>query len=82
MWSILSPMSIECRVCGSEMVRAQTDLPFKVSEATIVVVEALPVLECQRCAEYTLEDPVMEQVDEVLRQGEVSSEPKIVRFGA
>jgi YgiT-type zinc finger domain-containing protein len=46
------------------MVRAQTDLPFKVSETTIVIVKALPVLECQRCAEYLLEDPVMKRVDE------------------
>jgi YgiT-type zinc finger domain-containing protein len=64
------------------MVRAQTDLPFKVSETTIVIVKALPVLECQRCAEYILEDPVMERVDEILRQADVRTELEIVRFAA
>ncbi|HSS78141.1 MAG TPA: YgiT-type zinc finger protein [Thermoanaerobaculia bacterium] len=73
---------MKCQVCGSEMVRAQTDLPFKVSETTIVIVKALPVLECQRCAEYLLEDPVMERVDEILREADVRTELEIVRFAA
>jgi len=73
---------MKCHICGSEMARAQTDLPFKVSETTIVIVKALPVLACQRCAEYTLEDPVMERVDEILRQADVRAELEIVRFAA
>ncbi|MBW8876281.1 MAG: YgiT-type zinc finger protein, partial [Acidobacteria bacterium] len=30
---------MKCPVCGSGMVRAQTDLPFKVGETTIVIVK-------------------------------------------
>ncbi len=73
---------MKCLVCRSKMVRAQTDLPFKVSETTIVIVKALPVLQCQRCVEYALEDPVMERVDEILRQADVRAELEIVRFAA
>jgi len=62
------------------MVRAQTDLPFKVGETTIVIVKALPVFQCQRCAETALEDPVVERVDEILRQADVRAELEIVRF--
>ena len=75
-------MAVKCHICGSEMVRAQRDLPFKVSESTIVIVKALPVLECQRCAEYLLEDPVMKRMDEILQQADVRTELEIVRFAA
>ena len=40
-----------------------TDLPFKVSETTIIMVEGLPVLQCNNCSEYLLEDPVLKQVE-------------------
>ena len=73
---------MKCHVCGSEMVRIQTDLPFKVSEITIVIVKALPVLQCRRCAEYALEDLVMERVDAILRQADAQTELEIVRFAA
>jgi YgiT-type zinc finger domain-containing protein len=74
--------AMKCHVCGSEMVRIQTDLPFKVSEITIVIVKALPVLQCRRCAEYALEDLVMERVDAILRQADAQTELEIVRFAA
>ena len=74
--------AMKCHVCRSEMVRIQTDLPFKVSETTIVIVKALPVLQCGRCAEYALEDRVMERVDAILRQADAQTELEIVRFAA
>ena len=64
------------------MVRIQTDLPFKVNETTIVIVKALPVLQCQRCSEYALEDLVMERVDEIISQADARAELEIVRFAA
>jgi YgiT-type zinc finger domain-containing protein len=62
------------------MDRTRTNLPFKISEARIVVVRALPVFQCQRCPEYGLEDPTLERVDEILRQADVRAELEIVRF--
>jgi len=62
------------------MVRAQTDLPFKASETTIVIVKALPILQCERCAEYSLEGQVMEWVDEILRQIDIGAESEVAGF--
>lgn len=61
---------------------AITDLPFKVSDTTIVIVKALPVLQCGCCSEYVLEDLVMERVDEILARAAPSAELEIIRYAA
>ena len=43
-----------------------TDLPFKVSEATIAILKEIPVFQCENCSEYLLDDSVMKQVEDVL----------------
>ena len=43
-----------------------TDLPFKVSEATIAILKEVPVFQCENCSEYLLDDSVMKQVEDVL----------------
>ena len=73
---------MKCHTCGSEMVRIQTDLPFKVSETAIVIVKGLPVLQCESCGEYSLEDPVMRRVDEILERANSRAELEIVRYAA
>ena len=73
---------MKCHVCGSEMLPVQTDLPFKVSETTIVIVKALPVLQCQGCGEYLLEDAVMQGVDKILERADVQAELEIIRYAA
>jgi YgiT-type zinc finger domain-containing protein len=59
-----------------------TDLPFKLNETTIVIVKASPVLQCQNCSEYALEDRVMQRVDEILERVDSQAELEIVRFAA
>jgi YgiT-type zinc finger domain-containing protein len=59
-----------------------TDLPFKLSETTIVIVKALPVLQCEGCSEYALEDQVMERVDAILERVDPSVELKVIRYAA
>ncbi len=73
---------MKCHICGSEMTPVRTDLPFKVSEATIVIVKALPVLQCESCGEYLLEDPVMRRVDEILERADTDAELEIIRYAA
>lgn len=73
---------MKCHVCGSEMIPTVTDLPFKVSDTTIIVVKALPVLQCKGCGEYSLEDSVMERVDEILENADRRAELEIVRYAA
>ncbi len=73
---------MKCHICGSELIPIRTDLPFKVSETTIVIVKALPVLQCQNCSEYLLEDPVMRRVDMILERADVEAELEIIRYAA
>jgi YgiT-type zinc finger domain-containing protein len=73
---------VKCHICGAEMRQVQTDLPFKTGETTIVIVKALPVLQCGDCGEYLLEDGVMQRVDEILGGAGGRVELEIVRYAA
>jgi YgiT-type zinc finger domain-containing protein len=73
---------MRCTVCGGELTRGTTDLPFKVSETSIVIIKNLPVLRCGSCPEYLLEDAVLARVDRILDQVDSSAELEIVRFAA
>lgn len=73
---------MKCHVCGSRLEHATTDLPFKVSDHGIVIIKDLPVLQCENCREYLIEDPVMERVEKILEQGGDALELEVVRFAA
>jgi hypothetical protein len=59
-----------------------TDLPFKLSDRSIVVIKSLPVLLCQNCTEYALEDRVMATVDHILDSADDPSELRVVKYAA
>ena len=42
---------MKCHVCGNALRASITDLPFKVSERTIVILKNLPVEQCEACSE-------------------------------
>ena len=73
---------MKCLVCGATLRSITTDLPLKVSDRTIVVVKKLPVLQCDGCIEYLVEDRVMAKVDELLSGVDRSIELEIVPFAA
>jgi YgiT-type zinc finger domain-containing protein len=73
---------MKCRVCGGSQQRVRTDLPFKLSEATIVILKDTPALQCSNCSEYSIEDGVMERVDGLLAAVDRSAELEIIRFAA
>ena len=73
---------MKCRVCGSEMDPIRTDLPFKVSDKTIVILRNLPVLQCRSCAEYSFEDRVFAEIEEILSRIDSSAELEVIRFAA
>ena len=50
---------MKCRVCGSALRGAVTNLPFKMDERTIVILKDLPVEQCESCIEYVLADAVL-----------------------
>ena len=37
---------MKCTVCGAELDSVSTDLPFKVTDITIVILKNLPILQC------------------------------------
>jgi len=48
------------RVWGT-LESAVSDLPFKLGPQRIVILKNLPVLQCESCGEYLLEDPSWKQ---------------------
>jgi len=73
---------MKCAVCGAELRTTTTDLPFKVSDTSIVILKGLPVLQCGRCPEYLIEDEVLRRVDEILATVEGETELEIIRYAA
>jgi hypothetical protein len=59
-----------------------SDLPFKVSEQTIVILKQLPVWQCENCTQYLIEDRVLRRVDEILAGVDCTAELEIIRFAA
>jgi YgiT-type zinc finger domain-containing protein len=64
------------------MQRETTDLPFKHSDRSIVVIKNLPVLMCENCTEYSLEDAVMATVEHMLNVVDDAAELSVVKYAA
>ncbi|WHZ14502.1 MAG: hypothetical protein OJF52_001341 [Nitrospira sp.] len=64
------------------MQSVRTDLPFKVSDRSIVVIKSLPVLQCDNCTEYVLEDPVMATVEHLLDAVDDAAELSVIKYAA
>jgi YgiT-type zinc finger domain-containing protein len=73
---------MRCSVCGSILRPSLTDLPFKVSDTSIVILKDLPVLQCDNCREYLLDDFVMSRVEEILQKADAAAELEIIRYAA
>lgn len=64
------------------MARAVSDLPFKTSDHTIIILKDVPVFQCGNCGEYLLEDAVMSRVDEILSDDTGAAELEVIRYAA
>ena len=73
---------MKCSVCGASMRAGTTDLPFKTSEQTIVILKGLPVFQCGNCTQYLLEDSVLARVDELLQTIGGTAELEVTRYAA
>ena len=73
---------MRCRVCGGLLEHRVTDLPFKTGDTSIVILKALPVLQCPQCGESELEHVTMVKVDQLLAGVDRSSELEVIRFAA
>jgi YgiT-type zinc finger domain-containing protein len=74
--------TMKCRVCSGLLEPRVTDLPFKIGDSSIVVLKALPVLQCRQCGEIEMEDHTMRRVDQVLAGVDQSSELEVIPFAA
>lgn len=73
---------MRCRVCGGLLERRVTDLPFKIGDSSIVILKALPVLQCEQCGDTELEQATMVRVDQLLAGVDRSAELEVIRFAA
>ena len=73
---------MRCTVCGARMSPVITDLPFKLSEQRIVILKQLPVLQCEACREYLIEDAVMARIDTMLKDTDSTAELEVLRYAA
>lgn len=73
---------MKCSVCGGHMRTTITDLPFKMAEERIVILKQLPVLQCEACREYLIEDTVMARIDELLARRDSNAELEVIRYAA
>lgn len=73
---------MKCHTCGSKLEPLITDLPFKISETTIVILKDLPLLQCNNCTEYLLEDSVMSRVEKILDGVDTAAELEVIRYAA
>ncbi len=73
---------MKCTICGAEPRAGRSDLPFKVSEHTIVILKNLPVLECKSCPEHLIEDHVFARIEQILAGVGGPAELEVIRFAA
>ena len=73
---------MKCTVCGAHLRPITTNLPFKLSEERIVILKQLPVLQCETCREYLIEDAVMERIDTILKGTDSTAELEVLRYAA
>ncbi len=73
---------MKCHSCGADLREIETDLPFKLNQKAIVIIKQMPVLQCENCREYLIEDPVMEKVEKILEAAGDKSELEVVSYAA
>ncbi len=73
---------MKCTVCGAEMRSITSDLPLKTTERTIVILKSLPVLQCESCVHYLIEDAVLGRVEKILSTTDGAAELEIIQYAA
>jgi hypothetical protein len=57
-------------------------LPFKIGDTAIVILKALPVLQCAQCNDTELQHSIMVRVDALLRAADPSAELEVICYAA
>jgi len=72
--------TVICHICGAKREKISTNMPFKVFSDCIVIIKDLPVLQCQNCSEYLIEDAVMEKVESILSNIDKTAELEVLSY--
>ena len=78
----MAPIAMKCHVCGAELERVVTDMPFKTGLSRIVIIKQMPVFQCEHCGEYMLADDVMGRIEIMLAQADRKAELEILQYAA
>ena len=73
---------MKCQLCGDQLELAISDIPFRLSRTAIVVIKRAPALECVNCGELSIEDPVMERIDGLLKRTGDDAELAVIPYTA
>jgi len=73
---------MKCTLCGGILDTVETDLPFKISDKTIVILKDLPVMQCRTCMEYVIEDEIFRRVEGMLSRVDSLTELEILPYAA
>ena len=73
---------MRCRICGGLLEPRVTDLPFKISDSSIVILKSLPVLQCRQCSDTELDQATMSRVDQLLASVDRSAELEVIQYAA
>ncbi len=71
---------MNCHNCGGKLESTNTDLPFKIRQNSIIIFKQLPILQCENCNEYLIEDAVMEELDSIFDKIDTKAELEILNY--
>jgi YgiT-type zinc finger domain-containing protein len=71
---------VTCYNCGGIFENVNTSMPFKLNNICIVIIKGLPVLQCENCNEFVIEDEIMEKVDSILEKIDSPAELEILSY--
>ena len=64
---------MKCQVSGSKMQSINTDLPFKINDSATVIMKDLPVIQCEVCSEYLLDDPLRKRIEGIIEKTDAAT---------
>lgn len=73
---------MRCHVCGGQMKKIQTDLPFKLDDHKILVMKSVPVEQCNSCGDFLISDHVMEVLENIFESTDKAVEIEVRRYAA
>jgi YgiT-type zinc finger domain-containing protein len=69
-----------CHICGGPLSPCVTTLPVKEDHNRIVIIKGVPLLQCDNCREYVIEDAVMDRIDTLLSKGDATVELEVLNY--